>query len=69
MEKIVPISKPTKTERKDIRAIVLDVLGPTEIHIGDNGDGTWFADIHGLFLEAESPGALLRELAEILEEC
>jgi hypothetical protein len=56
----------TTTERKRIRSIVYS--GGAEIRIADNDDGSWHADIYGVLIEAESPAALLRELALVLEE-
>lgn len=64
----MPLQKLTKTERADLRHLVHGVTGYTDITIGDNGDGTWFADVYGLIMEADSAPALLRELADALGE-
>lgn len=58
--------KPTATERKTIRSVVFS--GGATIDLADNGDGTWFADIYGVIVEAGSPAELLREIATVLEE-
>ena len=57
--------KLTATEREEVRNHLYS--GGGQIYISREGD-EWFADVFGNVFEAETPGALLRELAEILEE-
>lgn len=56
----------TETERRKIRATIFS--GAASIHTGENDDGTYFADVYGVIIEAGSYAELLRELALILEE-
>jgi hypothetical protein len=56
----------TMTERHHIRKSLL--RGDGEIDIGENEDGTWFADVSGVIVEGESAAQVLRELAKVLEE-
>lgn len=53
----------TKTEQSEVRALLRDDL--CDIVIGENDDGTWFAEIYGHFLEGTSPRDVLLKLAEI----
>lgn len=59
--------KPTKTERQSIRAVVYGTENAS-IGLARNPDDTWVIDIHGILVEGGTPGELLREVADILEE-
>lgn len=59
--------KLTKTERKDLRGYFAEE-GYSHVTIWDNQDGTHAVEVCGMVFDGESPSAVLRELAEVLEE-
>lgn len=62
--------KPTVKERHIIRGRLLDDTAREHVavHVWDNGDGTYAADVSGIILEGPTVAELLREIASVLEE-